>query len=79
MQNLLDTTFRATWHDFFPDLIFDAFVRIQHAPVRTVFCLEPFEVVDLVVQVLDIFILLRGLVLSISKNFLLDFCVTWGE
>jgi len=68
LQDLFDTALRATWHNLLPDLVFNAFVRIQYTPIRAVFCLEPLEVIDLVVQVLDVFVLLRSLTSVISKR-----------
>ena len=67
LQNLFNAAPRATWHDLLPDLVFDLFVRIQYTPVRTVFCLEPLEVIDLVVQILDVFVLFRSLKSVVSR------------
>jgi len=68
LQDLFYTALRATWHNLRPDLVFNAFVRIQYTPIRAVFCLEPLEVINLVVQVLDVFVLLRSLTSVVSKH-----------
>lgn len=64
LQDISDTKIRSSGDSILPYLFLDPLLLAQHTPVRTVLGLQPLEVVHLIKQILDPFILFRNLHLS---------------
>jgi len=70
LEDIIDTTFGTAGYDVLPHLVFDVFVLVQYAPIRTVLCLEPLEIINLIIQVLNLCIFLGSLYFFVSTDLL---------
>jgi len=55
LQNILEANSWSTWNDISPYFLFNSLLFWQNAPIWTMFCLEPLEIVDLIPMILGWF------------------------